>query len=68
MNITDLTIYYLFGGTIYTESTCTMQALVNVPALSERTIRRDIARSDVSTGRPLRGPKIQVRYMHADGL
>ena len=63
MNITDLTIYYLFGGTIYTESTCTIQALVNVPALSEQTIRRDIVRSDVSTG-----PEIQVRYMHADGL
>ena len=27
-----------------------MQALVNVPSLSERTLRRDIARAEVSAG------------------
>lgn len=31
------------------------QAFVNIPALSERTIRRDIASSDFTTG-----PEIQV--------
>ena len=34
------------------------QALVNVPALSERTLRRDIAKAEVSTG-----PEIQVLYI-----
>lgn len=27
-----------------------MQALINVPSLSERTLRRDIAKSDISIG------------------
>ena len=31
------------------------QALVNVPAISERTLRRDIEKAEVSTG-----PEIQV--------
>ena len=34
-----------------------IQALVNVPALSERTLRRDIEKTDISTG-----PEIQVLY------
>lgn len=34
-----------------------MQALVNVPSLSERTIRRDIEKSDISVG-----PQIQVFF------
>ena len=33
-----------------------MQALVNIPSLSERTLRRDIAKAEISTG-----PEIQVR-------
>ena len=37
-----------------------LQALVNVPALSERTLRRDIEKGDFSTG-----TEIQVNNLYA---
>ena len=33
--------------------------MINVPALSECTIRRDVMESGLTTG-----PQIQVRYLH----
>ncbi len=42
-----------------------MQALVNVPALSERTLRRDISRSGVSTGSQIQVHVYSVVLFHA---
>ena len=52
------TIYYRLLK-IVLNANFNVQALVNVPSLSERTIRRDIEKSDISVG-----PQIQVCIIH----
>ncbi len=44
------------------ETSCVVyQAMVNVPALSERTMRRDIASTDITIGS---GVQVIYLYMH----